>query len=95
MFTARSSSAARWVGARRAIRKVLLANAQVFPPVFIKGFVVIDVASQGPTPPTPPPPIDVVPVYTSHGFDIDASGVRTARGFSIDVERVPAVRKAF
>ena len=31
------------------IRKVLLANTPVPPPVFIKGFVVIEVASQGPT----------------------------------------------
>ena len=75
------------------IRQVLLGGS-VPPNVFIKGFVVIEVSAQGPQHGTPPPPIDVVPVYTSHGFDADAMGFHP-RGFSLDVERVSPVRRVF
>src|SRR5262249_37591136 len=80
------------------IRDVLLTKAPIPPnpplpppppdPVFIKGWVVIEV-------PLPngndPRPLDVVAVYPGHGL---ASGVPPANlvpeGFSLDVERINA-----
>jgi hypothetical protein len=55
-------------------------------PLFIKGWVVIEVpaqAHQG----GKPVPLDVTAVYTSHGF-AGAAGATIPEGFSIDVEKI-------
>jgi len=62
------------------IRRVLLATPNgpgPAAPIFIKGWVVIECPAGS--------PLDVVAVYTAHGFAADG----TPEGFSIETERVP------
>ena len=79
------------------IRNVLLGAAHIPPQVFIKGFVVIEIAGSIVPPPAkvlPPLALDVVPAYTAHGFVGDTGTIRP-EGFSLAVERVTPNRKVF
>lgn len=73
------------------IRQVLLSN-QVQAPAFIKGFVVIEVSGKF-HPPLDPLPLDVVAVYTAHGFFVGTSGALQPEGFSLDVEKITPTRR--
>ena len=60
----------------------------------MKGFVVIEVSGGSAGGKLfQPRPLDVVPVYTAHGFSTDSTGVTSAEGFAFDVERVTPTRR--
>lgn len=66
------------------IRNKLLGGA-VPAPTFIKGFVILEVKS---SPTGEPPPLDVVAVYTSHGWNLAVPTNPVYEGFAEDVEAV-------
>ena len=68
------------------IRLVLLGliPSPIAPPPFLKGWVVIEHVKT----PNNPGQLDVVGVYSSHGFTVDPNGIIMPTGFSIDVETI-------
>jgi hypothetical protein len=67
------------------IRKKLLSGPSA--PIFIKGWVVIEVLG-GQAGQVDPLPLDVTAVYTSHGYTQSATGAQVPSGFAEDVEPV-------
>jgi hypothetical protein len=64
------------------IRNRLLKGIVPAAPVFIKGFVVIEVSGAGPR--LEPRPLDVTAVYTSHGWNLSGA----YEGFAQDIDRI-------
>ena len=74
------------------IRNVLLDPAIAPPdPIFMKGWVVLEVVG-GSTSQGGPKPLDVVAAYTAHGFSIDPFGLLANSGFALDIVPVEAKR---